>query len=256
MRVWMWPRCFQRLADRADAAVHHVAGRDDVHAGLGLGQRLPHQHFHRLVVQDVAGVVEQAVLAVAGEGVERHVGHHAQLAGSCFFSSRTTRGTRPSRVPGFAAVRRLERGIDHREQRHRRDAELHALLGHRQQQVEAQALHAGHGGHRLRAASGRPARTPGRSGRGRVSACSRTRLRVNSSRRSRRGRPCGKGAWRLMAKIVPHRPSHRAGRVAAWSQRSARADASVADMALGLKRRARRLLNYALGGLPLPAFPP
>jgi hypothetical protein len=38
-----------------------------------------HQHFHRFVVEDVAGVVQQAVLAVAGEGVQGHVGHHAQV---------------------------------------------------------------------------------------------------------------------------------------------------------------------------------
>ena len=79
MRVWMKPLAFQRAADRADAPVHHVAGRDDVHARLGLRQRLPHQHLDGLVVQDVAGLVEQAVLAVAGERVQRDVGHHAQL---------------------------------------------------------------------------------------------------------------------------------------------------------------------------------
>ena len=39
MRVWTSP-FLQRAADRADAAVHHVAGRDDVDAGLGLRQRL------------------------------------------------------------------------------------------------------------------------------------------------------------------------------------------------------------------------
>ena len=79
MRVWMRCRAFQRAADRADAAVHHVARRDDVDAGLGLHQRLADQHLHGLVVEDVAGVVEQAVLAVAGVRVERHVGHQPEL---------------------------------------------------------------------------------------------------------------------------------------------------------------------------------
>ena len=55
MRVWMQAGGFQRVADGADAAVHHVAGRDDVDAGLGLHQRLLHQHVDRLVVEDVAG---------------------------------------------------------------------------------------------------------------------------------------------------------------------------------------------------------
>jgi hypothetical protein len=39
---------FQRRADRADAAVHHVRRRDDVDAGLGLGQRLADQHLDGL----------------------------------------------------------------------------------------------------------------------------------------------------------------------------------------------------------------
>ena len=65
MRVWMRPRASSARADRADAAVHHVARRDDVDAGLGLHQRLLDQHLDGLVVEDVAGVVEQAVLAVA-----------------------------------------------------------------------------------------------------------------------------------------------------------------------------------------------
>ena len=37
------------------------------------------QHRDRLVVQDVAGVVDDAVLAVAGVRIERDVGHDAEL---------------------------------------------------------------------------------------------------------------------------------------------------------------------------------
>ena len=47
-----WPAASSAGADGADAAVHHVGGRDDVAAGLGLHQRLPHQHRERLVVED------------------------------------------------------------------------------------------------------------------------------------------------------------------------------------------------------------
>jgi hypothetical protein len=142
---------FQRLADGADAPVHHVAGRDDVHAGFGLGERLLDQHLDGFVVQDVAGLVEQAVLAVAGEGVQRHVGHHAQ-AGKFFFSARTTRGHQAVGVGGLAADRVFQRGrLITGKQRHHRDAQLDAVFGHRQQQVQAQALHAGHRGHGLAA---------------------------------------------------------------------------------------------------------
>jgi hypothetical protein len=58
MRVWIG-RSIRARSDRADAPVHHVAGRHDVHAGLGLHQRLLHQHGHGFVVEDVARVVQQ-----------------------------------------------------------------------------------------------------------------------------------------------------------------------------------------------------
>ena len=68
----------ERLADRADAAVHHVGGRDDVGAGLGLDQRLQDELLDGGVVDDlVAG--HDAVMAVAGVGVERDVGDDADV---------------------------------------------------------------------------------------------------------------------------------------------------------------------------------
>ena len=66
-------------ADRADAPVHHVGGRDDVAAGLGLDQRLAHQHLDGLVVDDLVAA-QQAVMAVAGVGIERDVAQDADLA--------------------------------------------------------------------------------------------------------------------------------------------------------------------------------
>ena len=43
----------ERVADRADPAVHHVRRRDDVAAGLGLHQGLAHQDRDGLVVVDM-----------------------------------------------------------------------------------------------------------------------------------------------------------------------------------------------------------
>ena len=54
-------------------------GRDDVGAGARMRQRLLHQRFDGVVVDDVAAVVDQAVLAVGGVGIERDVGDHAQF---------------------------------------------------------------------------------------------------------------------------------------------------------------------------------
>ncbi len=44
----------QRGADGADAPVHHVAGRDHIDPGGGMGQRLVHQHLDGDVVHDIA----------------------------------------------------------------------------------------------------------------------------------------------------------------------------------------------------------
>src|SRR3546814_12542271 len=56
----------ERLSDRPDAAVHHVAGRDDVGAGARLIQRLSHQYLDRLVVENIARAVDQPVLPMTG----------------------------------------------------------------------------------------------------------------------------------------------------------------------------------------------
>ena len=70
---------FQRFADGADAPVHHVAGRHDVHTGTRMRQRLLHQGFDGDVIQHVAAVIDDAVLPVRGERVQGHIGDHAQF---------------------------------------------------------------------------------------------------------------------------------------------------------------------------------
>ena len=82
----------ERLADRADPAVHHVGRRDDVAAGFRLHQRLLDQHRDGLVVEDDA-VAHQAVMAVAGVGIERHVAQDADLRH--FFLDRADGAGRP-----------------------------------------------------------------------------------------------------------------------------------------------------------------
>ena len=132
----MRPARLERAADRADAAVHHVARRDDVDAGLGLHQRLLRQHRHGLVVDDVAGRRRAGRPGRAMVNGSSATSVIRPSSGKRFFSSRTTRGTRPFGVERLAAVVGLERRLEHREQRHHRDAERHALLGHRIEAVE------------------------------------------------------------------------------------------------------------------------
>ena len=74
----VWPAASSACADRADAPVHHVGRRDDVAAGLRFHQRLLHQHRDRLVVDDLVAA-HQAVMAVAGVGIERDVAQDADV---------------------------------------------------------------------------------------------------------------------------------------------------------------------------------
>ena len=62
------------------------------------GARLPHQRLDREIVQHVAGLVDQTVLAVGGEGIERHVGDDAELRKFLFDGAYRLAGRCP---PGF-----------------------------------------------------------------------------------------------------------------------------------------------------------
>ena len=136
------------MANRTNAPVHHVAGGDHVHARRRLHQGLLHQDLDGGLVHDVTRVVQQTILAVAGEGVERHIGHDAQLR-KVLFQFTHHSGYQALGVLGFAADGVFERRADDREQGHHRDAQFHAVLGHGQQQIHRQTLYAGHGGHSL-----------------------------------------------------------------------------------------------------------
>ena len=86
-----------------------------------------HQHLgHRLVVEDVAGVVEQAVLAVAGvRGRARRRSSRPEF-GEAALELAHHRRHQALRVAGLAAVGCLAFRAEHREQRHHRDAQLDA----------------------------------------------------------------------------------------------------------------------------------
>ncbi len=84
------------MADRADAAVHHVGGRDHVEAGLGLDHRLGDQHRDAVVVVDV--------FAVLCRGSRRHG------RGRCRDRARRRRPARARGIRASAGGRRGRRG--------------------------------------------------------------------------------------------------------------------------------------------------
>ena len=71
-------RLGQRLADRTDAAVHHVARRDGVGARVDVRDRRPREEVERLVVHDLA-VAQDAAVAVRGVLAEADVGDQDEL---------------------------------------------------------------------------------------------------------------------------------------------------------------------------------
>ena len=65
--------------------------------------RLSRQHFYRLIVEHIAAVVDQAVLAMGGVGVERNVCHDAEF-GEILFQFGNDARDEAVRVVGFTRI--------------------------------------------------------------------------------------------------------------------------------------------------------
>jgi hypothetical protein len=111
-----------------------------------VGQGLLDQHVHGLVVNHVALVVDQAVLAVRGEGIQRDVGDDPE-GGEALLQRRHGPLGQAFRIPRLARVIGLAVRRHHRKQRDGRDAQFEAAFGGRQQAVDRHALDTRHGGH-------------------------------------------------------------------------------------------------------------
>ena len=133
-------------ADRRDTAIHHVRWRDDVAAGLGLHQRLLHQHLDRLVVDDRA-VAQQPVMAVAGIGIERDVAEDADLR-HLLLDRADGAADQVVRIERFAAVLVAPLGIGIGKQRDAGDGKLGGPLGVPHRLIDREPLDARHRRHR------------------------------------------------------------------------------------------------------------
>jgi hypothetical protein len=140
------PGPVERGPDAADAAVHHVGGGDHVAAGLGLDDGLLDQHVEGLVVDDIA-VAHQPVLAVGGEGIERHVAQDADL-GHRLLDRAHGAADEVVGIAGFLAVLGFQLARHDREDRDDGDAQFGRPARVLDQLVDAQPLDAGHRGDR------------------------------------------------------------------------------------------------------------
>jgi hypothetical protein len=130
-----------------DAAVHHVGGADDVAARLRLDQRLAAKHFDRLVVVDPVAT-QDAVMPVAGIGVERHVAHDADV-GDRRLDGAGGAADEVALVQRLAAALVAQRVVGEGEQRDHGDAEVAGLLGGLDAAFDGEAHDARHRRHRL-----------------------------------------------------------------------------------------------------------
>ena len=142
----MKPSPSSACADRADAAVHHVGGRDDVAAGFGLHQRLLDQHFDGFVIEDHA-VAQQAVMAVAGIGIERDIAEDADV-GHFFLDRADGAADEIVRIERFAAVVVAQTRIGIGKERDAGDGEFRGAFGFAHDLIDREAFDARHGGDR------------------------------------------------------------------------------------------------------------
>ena len=139
------PSRVELRAQRADAAVHHVARGHDIRAracvrGGGAGEQL-----ERCVVVHAAVVEHDAAVAVAGVGAQAHVGDHDQLRVRLLERSNRELDDALVVVGARALLVLLGRQA---EQQHGGDAELVRLSGVLHGLGDRQPVHARHGGDR------------------------------------------------------------------------------------------------------------
>ena len=103
-------------------------------------------HFDRLVIHDMI-VAQQPVMAMGGEGVERHVAHHPQPR-HLALQGRDTAADQIVFVPGLVARGTLAGRIGRGKERDGRNPELPGGTGGVDQLRQTQAVDAGHGGDR------------------------------------------------------------------------------------------------------------
>ena len=103
MRVLAVSIVFQCVANGADAPIHHVRGCNDVGAGFSMRQCLFNQHLNGFVVEHIAGFVDQAILAVAGERIQGNIGNDAQFRAGLFEGAHGTL-RQPIRVEGLSCI--------------------------------------------------------------------------------------------------------------------------------------------------------
>ena len=137
------PRCIQGFADRADATIHHVRGRDDVAPGVGLIDCLPTECFHAFVI-DYITAEDKPVLAVSRIWIERDVSDQSDWNLSVAHSTYCL-ADQVVRIAGFFAVGRFLFLRSDGKNGYRRDTQFCRSANQADEHIDRIPCHAGHG---------------------------------------------------------------------------------------------------------------
>ncbi len=133
----------QRHADRLHPPVHHIGRAKNVAARLCLIERLINQHRDAVIIGDIARIIDQAVLPMAGVRIERDIGQHANAVPASILHRANGPANQIVGIERFGAVRAafVRRGIG--ENRDDWNAEGDRLFRAAHQQINRPARDAG-----------------------------------------------------------------------------------------------------------------
>ena len=135
------------MADGGDAAVHHVAGRDDVGSGLGQADSGAGEQFERGIVVDfesIAALDDDAAVTVAGVLAEADVSDKDKFFGGRGLAKSAQALLDDAAVtPGAGAL--LVLGFRQAEQQQAADAEARGFFSFFDRFVDGEVEDAGHG---------------------------------------------------------------------------------------------------------------
>ncbi len=121
------PFLIKSMPNCSDAPVHHVARGHVVHARSSQHNAHLLERFYGFVIEHIASLIHQSIVAVRGEGIERDVGKEAE-SGKCGFNLLNGMGDEPIAFKRLAAHAIFFLRIDHREKSRSFQPHIHEPL--------------------------------------------------------------------------------------------------------------------------------
>ena len=142
------PFVIKGFADGTNAAVHHVAGADQIRTGLGLNHRLFAELLDRFVVEHNPVIADDPVVTVAGVGIQGDVGHDRHSRHR-LFDLADGPGDQAIGVEAFGPILGFEALCHFGEQHDAADAQIPGPLHFTGEGLQAPAARPRHGTDRL-----------------------------------------------------------------------------------------------------------